>query len=262
MLATVAAVFAPLSLEELKNALDACTKSSPVGNCEKMARNREICEEGYEWNEQRQVSIMYGTSLKLMKDVCEFVNESDEFHRIDPSKDWDEWKSRRPEFSLYYIALHDYSQDQSLVAAARLVLDGLPKPSAPHISRIIVDYSLTRDDQRNKGWASLLLDFIRRMSNDMNANLYALATEDSCPYWMDKEFTLVHNTYLIARLNIFDDTHLLQDKSNIHDAGSSSDLALLEDSDSDSSEDSDSDSDSSEDSDSDSSEDSDSDSSD
>ena len=195
---------------------------------------------------------MYGTSLQLMKDVCDFMNGSDEFHRIDPTKDWDGWKSRRPEFSLYYIALHDYAQDQSIVAAARLVLDGVPKPSAPHVPRIIVDYSVTRDDQRNKGWASLLLDFIRRMANDVKATLYALATEDSCPYWIDREFTLVTNSYLIARLNIFGDTHLLQAKSNAHDAGSPSDLALLEDYDSDSSDDSDSDSDSSDDSDSDS----------
>ena len=42
------------------------------------------------------------------------------------------------------------------------------------------------------------------------ANLYVLALEDSCPYWMNRGFVLEEGANLRARLNIFPDTHLLR----------------------------------------------------
>lgn len=47
-----------------------------------------------------------------------------------------------------------------------------------------------------------------------NANLYVLALEDSCPYWMEKGFILEQVGATNQRLNIFPDTHLLKLPSN------------------------------------------------
>ena len=46
-----------------------------------------------------------------------------------------------------------------------------------------------------------------------------LALEESCPFWMDKGFTLEQGRPLNARLNIFNDTHLLRLGGDPQDAG-------------------------------------------
>ena len=60
------------------------------------------------------------------------------------------------------------------------------------------------------------------------ANLYVLALEESCPWWMDKGFVLEERDTLNARLNVFPDVHLLRLVGDPEDVGSAEDLQLRE----------------------------------
>ena len=81
---------------------------------------------------------------------------------------------------------------------------------------------------RGRGLASVLVQFVLNASAMSAANVYVLALEDSCVYWMSQSFTLEENAYLNARINIFPDTHLLRHEGNSEDIGDPEDLNLQE----------------------------------
>ena len=187
-----------------------------------------IGEEASEFLPERNLLLRHGTSLSLMSLVGTALNESEEFAEIDVSADWEKWSTRRPDFSLYYAALLDPARDgaDAVQCVLRAVLDGVPSPSPPHRPRLIIDYVTTRPVARGRGLASLLVDFVVETSRACGANTYVLAIEESCVYWMGKNFVLEAGRPLNARLNIFPDTHLLRRVGDPDDAGDAADLDL------------------------------------
>lgn len=185
-------------------------------------------EDSCEFLAERQLILRHGTSLQLMALVGTALNESSEFEAIDPEEDWQKWQARRPDFSLYYAALVDPARDgaDSVLCVLRAVLDGVPEPTPPHRSRMIIDYVTTRPVARGRGLASHLVNFVVDAATAFGANVYVLATEDSCVYWMGVGFTLESGENLNARLNIFNDTHLLRRSADPVDLGSADDLEL------------------------------------
>ena len=185
-------------------------------------------EEASEYLAEKNLLLRHGTSLSLMSLVGTALNESEEFAEIDVSADWEKWSTRRPDFSLYYAALLDPARDgaDAVQCVLRAVLDGVPSPSPPHRPRLIIDYVTTRPVARGRGLASLLVDFVVETSRACGANTYVLAIEESCVYWMGKDFVLEAGRPLNARLNIFPDTHLLRRVGDPGDAGDEADLDL------------------------------------
>jgi GNAT superfamily N-acetyltransferase len=184
--------------------------------------------EASEWIGDRQLILRHGSSLALMADVSEFLNRSQEFSDVDPSADWEKWAARRPGFSLSYYCLVDPARDgqDAIVACLRAVLDGVPSPAPPHRPRMIIDYVTTAPSARGKGLAGLLTTFVRNAAASCGANLYVLALESSCVYWMGHGFVLAEEKNINARLNIFPDTHLLRLADDPQDVGSEDDLEL------------------------------------
>jgi GNAT superfamily N-acetyltransferase len=170
--------------------------------------------------------LRHGTSLSLMALVSTWLNDSSEFSHVDPSADWRKWSSRRPNFTLYYVALLDPARDgkDSIVACLRAVLDGVPVATPPHQPRLIVDYITTRPDYRGRGIAALLTNFVSEAARSSGANLYVLSLESSCVYWMGLGFVLCEDKNINARLNVFPDTHLLRRSSDSPDIGSEEDF--------------------------------------
>eukprot|EP00908_Phaeocystis_cordata_P026099 Transcript_8572.p2 GENE.Transcript_8572~~Transcript_8572.p2 ORF type:complete len:326 (-),score=136.49 Transcript_8572:1203-2120(-) len=190
----------------------------------------ELGCETSEFLPERGMLLRHGTSLQLMSLVTAVLDESQEFGELDPSADWQKWSERRPEFSLYYAALVDPARDgaDAVQCVLRAILDGFPEPKPPHRQRLVIDYVTTRQLARGKGHASVLIKFVRQASQIFGANTYVLATEDSCPFWMEQGFTLEQGKPLNARLNIFNDTHLLRQQGDHADAGAEEDLELAQ----------------------------------
>ena len=178
----------------------------------------------------RGLLLRHGTSLQLMSQVSTVLAESQEFGDLDPSADWEKWQARRPEFSLYYAALVDPARDgaDAFQCVLRAVLDGFPEPKPPHRQRLVIDYVTTRQAARGRGLASVLIRFVLEASKLFGANSFVLATEDSCPFWLGQGFVLEEGKPLNARINIFNDTHLLRLQCDGPDAGAEEDLELAQ----------------------------------
>ena len=200
-------------------------KGSVFSSADTSVRMPPLGEEAAVSIPEMGLSLRHGTSLKLMADSSTFLNASEEFAEVDPSADWEKWSSRgqAASFSLYYIAVMDGS---SMVACLRAVLDGFPSPQPPHRPRLVIDYVTTRPEHRGRGIATLLTRFVAAAASSCNANLYVLALEESCVYWMSLGFILAEGQNLNARLNIFPDTHLLTRSGDPEDPGSEEDLLL------------------------------------
>ncbi len=171
----------------------------------------------------------HGTSLRLMASCSAFLNESQEFNNVDPERDWKKWASRVPDaFTLYYSALTDPfdTSSRGVHCVLRAVLDGWSTPTPPHNRRLIIDYIACRSDSRRVGLASTLVRHARESASAQRANLYVLAVEDSCAWWMDRGFVLEDGANLNARLKVFPDVHLLRQKGDPCDQGSTVDLSL------------------------------------
>jgi hypothetical protein len=81
----------------------------------------------------------------------------------------------------------------------------------------VIDYIVTIEELQGKGYGSFLVAHVKRLANAFGANLFVLALEDSCPYWMSHGFVLEEGP-INRRLNIFPDTHLLKLTSNAADS--------------------------------------------
>ena len=186
---------------------------------------------GYDESEflpDRGLILRHGSSLQLMAQVTAVLRDSEEFGDIDPSADWEKWHARRPEFSLYYAALIDPARDgeEAILCVLRAVLDGFPEPRPPHRQRMVIDYVVTRVEARSQGLAGVIVRFVLESSRLFGANTFVLALEESCPFWMEKGFLLDDGKPLNARLNIFNDTHLLRLQTDSADIGAEEDLEL------------------------------------
>lgn len=185
--------------------------------------------EASEFLPDHQLLLRHGSSLSLMALVSSYLNDSREFSEVDPSADWEKWQARRPgEFTLYYAALFDPARDgaDAVRCVLRAVLDGVPTPSPPHRSRLLIDYVHTRPETRGLGLASLLVRFVLEASSVFGANAYVLALEESCPYWMGLGFVLETAPALLSRLRVFHDVHLLRRATDPLDEGCEADLEL------------------------------------
>ena len=179
--------------------------------------------------EHSNLVLWHGTSLRLMALCSAFLNEGREFNNVDPERDWQKWSSRGSSaFTLYYSALTDSDDTNRVHCVLRAVLDGWASPTPPHNRRLIIDYVACRAECRRLGYASTLVRFARQSASAQRANLYVLAVEDSCPWWMERGFVLEEGIYLNARLNVFPDVHLLRRHDDPCDVGSPADLALLQ----------------------------------
>ena len=175
--------------------------------------------------------LRHGTSLRLMASCSAFLNDSQEFNNVDPEEDWKKWSSRIPDaFTLYYSAIVDPtdSSPNGIHCVLRAVLDGWSNLTPPHNRRLIIDYVASRTESRRLGLASTLVRFARESASHMDANLYVLAIEDSCAWWMEKGFILEENANLNARLKVFPDVHLLCKERDKPDPGSADDLSLVD----------------------------------
>ena len=175
--------------------------------------------------------LRHGTSLRLMASCSAFLNDSQEFNNVDPEEDWKKWASRMPDaFTLYYSAIVDPTDSSAngIHCVLRAVLDGWSSPTPPHNRRLIIDYVASRTASRRLGLASTLVRFARESAFHMDANLYVLAIEDSCAWWMERGFILEQNANLNARLKVFPDVHLLCRQGDKPDAGSADDLSLVD----------------------------------
>ena len=74
--------------------------------------------------------------------------------------------------------------------------------------RLVVDYVVTVEQCQGRGYASHLLELVMDMAKAARANVYVLALEDSCVYWMSKGFVLEDGP-INRRLNIFPDSKCL-----------------------------------------------------
>ena len=177
--------------------------------------------------------LRYGTSLRLMASCSAFLNASTEFNEVDPETDWEKWSTRIPDiFTLFYAAIMDPTQvgvaRKCIAASAQYLTDGpLPLRHTPHGSRLIVDYIACKKESEGRGFATKLVDHVRSVAAAKPANLYVLALEESCVWWMEKGgFVLEENENLNARLKVFPDVHLLRLAADPPDVGSPDDLAL------------------------------------
>ena len=145
------------------------------------------------------------------------LNSSSEVNRVDPERDWKKWTKCAPDaFTLYYAALVD-STDPSVDGVhcvLRAVLDKWHDPDSSRV-RLIIDYVACRVSCRSRGLASTLVRFVTESAALRGADLYVLAIEDSCPWWMDQGFALVQSAHLNARLKVFSDVHLLSKVESI-----------------------------------------------
>lgn len=80
--------------------------------------------------------------------------------------------------------------------------------------RVVIDYMFTSETARGAGHAGRLLGWVREWCAAHNANLYVLALEDSCPFFLDRGFILETLPGVQRRLNGFTDTHLLRLAAN------------------------------------------------
>ena len=191
-------------------------------------------EDASVWIADKQCVLRHGTSLRLMAECSAFLNESQEFNEVDPEGDWETWSARAPgAFILYYAAIVDplHPGHQGMHCVLRAVLDGWDSPVAPHNSRLVIDYVACKASERGRGHASMLVEHVRRACVTHSANLYVLALEDSCPYWVDRGFVLEQQANITARLNVFPDVHLLRQQGDPSDVGSVDDLAFAQDED-------------------------------
>ena len=175
--------------------------------------------------------LRHGTSLRLMASCSAFLNDSQEFNNVDPEEDWKKWSSRVPNaFTLYYSAIVDPidSSPNGIHCVLCAVLDGWSNPTPPHNRRLIIDYVSSRAESRRIGLASTLVRFALESASQMDANLYVLAIEDSCAWWMDKGFILEQNANLNARLKVFPDVYLLCKEGDKTDEGSAADQSLVD----------------------------------
>ena len=89
-----------------------------------------------------------------------------------------------------------------------------PAPASEFCThRLVVDYVVTVEHFQGRGYASHLLELAVNTARAAGANVYVLALEDSCVYWMSKGFVLEDGA-INRRLNVFPDTHLLKLPSN------------------------------------------------
>jgi ADP-ribose pyrophosphatase len=185
-------------------------------------------EERQVWLEDQSLVLRMGSSLRLMAEGAQFLNDSKEFNNVDPSSDWIKWTQRLPEAALFYAALVDPMQPaaKGIHCVLRAVVDGMPTPTPPHRPRLIIDYVTCRKEMRGRGYASMLVDHVINSAAAQLANVYVLALEDSCVYWMNKGFVLEEGEFINARLLCFPDVHLLRRAFDPADPGSADDLTL------------------------------------
>ena len=48
-----------------------------------------IGEDTTEWLEDRGLALRHGTSMRLMADVTQYLNDSTDFNEVDPNADWE-----------------------------------------------------------------------------------------------------------------------------------------------------------------------------
>ena len=187
-------------------------------------------EEASDFLVEQQHCLRHGSSLALMSLVSTALNQSDEFGDMDPEEDWKKWSERRPDFKLYYAALIDPARDgpESVACVLRAVLDPVAEDGAPagRRARLLIDYVTTRPSARGKGLATALVRFVTRAAAANDANVYVLALEDACVYWMRNGFVLEASERLTCRFNIFSDCHLLRRADDPLDAGEPGDEDL------------------------------------
>jgi len=68
----------------------------------------------------------------------------------------------------------------------------------------VIDYAVTRPECRNQGYSKRLIE----RAKEWYPTLYVLATEDAVGFWIKQGFTRTDKDK--ERLNLFDDTYLLQ----------------------------------------------------
>eukprot|EP01012_Entosiphon_sulcatum_P015818 TRINITY_DN2078_c0_g1_i1.p1 TRINITY_DN2078_c0_g1~~TRINITY_DN2078_c0_g1_i1.p1 ORF type:complete len:243 (-),score=49.50 TRINITY_DN2078_c0_g1_i1:126-821(-) len=156
----------------------------------------EVCATGH--------ILRYGSSLAIMSRASRLINA--EFHS-NPTKDW--LKNAEGGRWLVYFTLETPTDET--VCAMRTIVDGVGKDN---VGRVIIEYVETAETQRCLGHARTLVDFLKTLATMGEMDLYVLALEDSCPYWLKLGFVLEQDTGLNSEFNGFTDTHLLKLPSN------------------------------------------------
>ena len=123
----------------------------------------------------------------------------------------------RPACVLRTVLDGDFSSSGSADSLQPCLSQGTRDGDSPLCPRrVIIDYLMTSEHARGRGYAARLLDCAREMARRSSANLLVLAIEESCPYWMNQGFILEEGR-INQRVNCFPDTHLLKLPSNRED---------------------------------------------
>jgi len=170
--------------------------------------------------------VRHGSSLDLISKCHAIIN--DEFNETDPEEDFKKWQALGA--GVYFLCVLDPASSITS-CVLRVILDGLfsaassPSQAATTTARadgasplcqrrLIIDYVATVEEMRGRGLASHLIQLVKSLAERHQANLYVLALEDSCVYFMNKGFILEESEIVQERLNVFPDTHLLKLPSN------------------------------------------------
>ena len=165
--------------------------------------------------EHRQLGelvVEHGSSLSLIARGTEVLNS--EFTAMDPEADWAKWSGLGSQ--IYFFCVTE-AGSRSPACVLRCILDGdFSAQISPGSRRVVIDYLLSAERARGRGYAGRLLGLAHELAALTHANMHVLAIEDSCPYWMSKGFVLEEGR-IGKRLNTFSDTHLLRLPSNVPD---------------------------------------------
>ena len=142
--------------------------------------------------------ILHGSSNKLIQDVCECVENSDDLKKLKPQRDKLRWKKKK--LQTYYVCASSTTEHN--VAAMRLVYD---------TDYLIIDYLFIMPYMRNMGFGTIMVNFARflALSNIQAPKvLITLSTKESSSFWISKGF-LKCKIQDRKRLNPYDDTYLM-----------------------------------------------------
>eukprot|EP00929_Paragymnodinium_shiwhaense_P088489 TRINITY_DN48802_c0_g1_i1.p1 TRINITY_DN48802_c0_g1~~TRINITY_DN48802_c0_g1_i1.p1 ORF type:complete len:339 (-),score=65.18 TRINITY_DN48802_c0_g1_i1:22-1038(-) len=154
--------------------------------------------------------LRYGTSMGLVAKASQLIN--DEFSS-NPNRDVLR-QSRKGRSLLFCVAerLNDTAAKTDVICAARAIMED--HAAIDGTRRVILDYMHTRKSERGLGHGSRMTVFFKELAKSSKADLYVLAVENSCPFWMAQGFVLEQDPQLVKAYSCFTDAHLLKLPTN------------------------------------------------
>jgi GNAT superfamily N-acetyltransferase len=148
-----------------------------------------------DFREFSALTIEHGSSLSLIAQGTQLLNE--EFSEADLEADWRKWE--RIGARMYFFSVVDGGVESAggpPRCVLRALLDGDESLIASNSTsasdaqqcgfRIVIDYLHTAPQHQGRGHAARLLELVLATARSLGANVFVLALEDSCPFWLSK----------------------------------------------------------------------------